>query len=485
MQKDHIHEIVSVSPKNASKTNGGIFEGWGTSLCWWANRIGYSDVLSQKAADLFYGENGLRMNIMRYNIGGGDDPAHDHIQRTDSAVPGWLKWDETVGDYIYDYTADSNQLNVMERAVKASGERAIVEVFSNSPPYFMTVSGCSSGGSDPNTDNLRKDCYDRFADYLVHVTKYIQDNLGIRVTSLSPMNEPNTPYWNAYSGKQEGCHFDPGASQSEIIEKTFDALKKHGVENVIVSASDETSTARQIEAYFAYTERARNAVGRINTHSYGTEKIEELGRLRAEKGFNLWMSEVDGDGVDGTLAGEMGSALWFGKKIISDINALMPSAWVMWQAIDRHISENGYNGRRDVGMANRKHGFWGLAFADHDREEIILSQKYYGMGQFSRYIAPGSTIIKCNSDVIAAYDASKQELAVVALNTSAEEKNVFFDLSEFSKKHITIKTYRTSGSMEDGEHWAKIDIAIPQENGFSALLKANSITTFVISGIEI
>ena len=81
-----------VSPKNFSTTNGGVFEGWGSSLCWWANRVGYSDVLAQQAAELFYGEKGLSLNIMRYNIGGGDDPTHTHITRTDSEVPGWLVW---------------------------------------------------------------------------------------------------------------------------------------------------------------------------------------------------------------------------------------------------------------------------------------------------------------------------------------------------------------------------------------------------------
>ncbi|MBQ9212067.1 MAG: hypothetical protein IJ153_10255 [Clostridia bacterium] len=43
--------IIEVDPGRVSPVNGGVFEGWGTSLCWWANRIGYSDILSQKAAD--------------------------------------------------------------------------------------------------------------------------------------------------------------------------------------------------------------------------------------------------------------------------------------------------------------------------------------------------------------------------------------------------------------------------------------------------
>ena len=65
-----------------------------SSLCWWANRLGYSDTLAQLAADVVFGPAGLHLNIMRYNIGGGDDPAHKHITRTDSAVPGWLYLDE-------------------------------------------------------------------------------------------------------------------------------------------------------------------------------------------------------------------------------------------------------------------------------------------------------------------------------------------------------------------------------------------------------
>ena len=31
----------------------GEFEGWGTSLCWWANRIGYNAKLTDEAANAF------------------------------------------------------------------------------------------------------------------------------------------------------------------------------------------------------------------------------------------------------------------------------------------------------------------------------------------------------------------------------------------------------------------------------------------------
>ena len=52
-------------------------------------------------------------------------------------------------------------------------------------------------------------------------------------------------------------------------------------------------------------------------------------------------------------------------------------------------------------MPDMSKGFWGVAVADHDNEEIILSQKYYAFGQFSRYIRPGDTIIHCDKNTLA------------------------------------------------------------------------------------
>lgn len=474
---------VRVSPINASATNGGSFEGWGTSLCWWANRLGYSDSLAQQSADLFFGDEGLDLNIMRYNIGGGDDPAHDHIKRTDSAVPGWLVIDEN-GEYVYDYTADANQLNVLRRAAEASGEDAWVEVFSNSPPYFMTVSGCSSGNENASENNIRDDCYDDVGEYLAHVSAYINNDLGIKVDSISPMNEANTNHWGAFSNKQEGCHVDAGVSQSTLIIETANAMERYGLGDVTVVASDETSPDKQVVEYETFSAEALEKIDRISTHTYGTSGIEELGLLAKKEGFNLWMSEVDGSGTSGEEAGEMGSAIWLGQKIIYDINRLSSSAWVMWQVVDNHISAEGYNGKKDTGMPDITGGFWGVAVADHDNDNIILTQKYYGFGQFTRYIRPGATIIHCDDNTIAAYDREEGTLVIVAINPNASEMTYNFDLSHFEKIGGSVDVIRTSGDSASGEHWAQLDSIRAHEDGFVAQLKGNSITTFVMDGVE-
>ena len=69
------------------------------------------------------------------------------------------------------------------------------------------------------------------------------------------------------------------------------------------------------------------------------------------------MSEVDGGDVAGSNAGEMGAALWLANKIVSDINGLLPSAWVLWQVIDSHICSDGFMGNKDSGKRDYTGGY--------------------------------------------------------------------------------------------------------------------------------
>ena len=48
-----VDQTITVSKGNASTFNGGKFQGFGTSFCWWPNRLGYSDILAEKSATAF------------------------------------------------------------------------------------------------------------------------------------------------------------------------------------------------------------------------------------------------------------------------------------------------------------------------------------------------------------------------------------------------------------------------------------------------
>ena len=470
--------IVTVSPYDVYYINGGRFEGWGTSLCWWANRVGYSDILAQKAAETFYSPEGLGLNIARFNIGGGDDPSHTHITRTDSNMPGYTRYNN--GMVTYDWNADSNQRNVLRRCIEAAGDDMIVEMFSNSPPYYMTNSGCSSGAVTSSQNNLRSDKYTDFAEYLAEVTAHYENDWGIHVQSITPMNEPYTDYWGAYSNKQEGCHFDQGSSMDNIYQELSKSLKKRNINNIIISACDESVIDTQISSWNKLSDTTKALIGRIDTHTYGGSQRAQLKDTAIKAGRNLWMSEVDGGSTAGTNAGEMGAALWLADRITLDLNELNSSAWILWQVIDNHISSVGMNGNKDKGMVDTQGGYWGLAVADHDNNNIILTKKYYAMGQFSRYIRPGMTMLKCSNNCVAAFDEKNGRLVIVATNDGSSDKQLVFDLSGFGSTGTSAQIIRTSNS----ENWKNVGSTAVSGGGLSAALAKQSVTTFIIDGVK-
>lgn len=76
-------------------------------------------------------------------------------------------------DGQWDFERDANQ-RWMLLAARDRGAH-IFEAFSNSPPYWMTVSGHSSGNVFPWLDNLQPRYQDQFVHYLTEVVRWYHD----------------------------------------------------------------------------------------------------------------------------------------------------------------------------------------------------------------------------------------------------------------------------------------------------------------------
>ncbi len=474
--------IVRLDPSVASPFNNGEFEGWGTSLCWWANRMGYSEELTQQAADAFFSKEGLGLDIARYNLGGGDNPAHNHITRSDSKVPGVWKTYEMTNDgkdvniTEYDIMKDKNQLN-MAKAALAANPDLYFEGFSNSPPYFMTETGCTGGGNPADSDNLKADMYDDFGKFIAEATRLFK-NEGIEFKSYSPMNEPDTNYWGANSEKQEGCHYNPGESQSKAIVETRKALDTAGLNNVVVAGMDETDINKSVTNYPKLSDEAKIALGRIDTHTYGGSQRAQLKKVAVDAGKDLWMSEVDG-GWDG---------FGLADRIIADINGMQVSAWVIWDIVDSHkdsnfIKPDGSKGEANTSL-NVTGSMWGVGMANHDTKTLELANKYYFFGQFTKYINPGDTLIASAGNTLAAYNKMTGDIKIVALNSSSSDQKYTFDLGAFTGVGDTVKEIRTNNlTGSAAEHWKEIaGESSLDDKRLSTILKAGTLTTYIIEG---
>lgn len=473
-----INRSIRIKDGNFSNINNGIFQGWGTSLCWWSNRIGDNNLLTDKAVELLFSENGLGLNIIRYNIGGGDNPSHNHITRSDSNMPGFMNYDADKNEYVYDWNADERQLNVFSKILKENKD-VLVEVFSNSPPYFMTESGCSSGSLNGKSDNITKNNYLFFAEYLADVTEYISKKYNIDIYSIDPMNEANSPTWCAYSKKQEGCRISSGKAQSEILTLLHAELDKRGLNNINLSASDECSTNTQLRSLNMYSASCKQLLKKINVHTYNNFLSTLLKRKVQKTNYNFWVSESDYPYTTGSDNGEMGPALAFAKKIIKDLNELTPSAWVIWQAIANYYSDVDLTQEADLTK-----GYWGLCYADLNNDDIVLTKKYYAFAHFTKFIKPGSKILFNISDnCIAAYDKEKLNFCIITINDKNVSVNERINLSIMNKSVKLNSLYRTSGmKVSQGENLEEV---VDLENyinninrdGFNIKLVPNSINT--------
>ncbi len=457
-QHDDFSDVLHVSPNPEMQLQ--TIEGWGSSLCWWAGQAGnWEEAKVDSIVDLITSPDKLNMNIFRYNIGGGDDPAHINGHM----VQGKGKRAEMEGFKAssvapYNWNADKAQRTIMLK-IKEKRPDAVFEAFSNSPPYWMTYSGCSAGNADPEKDNLRPEYYDAFCEYLTEVCKHYKDEYGIEFKTLEPFNESTSAYWN-YKGSQEGCHFDIG-TQKKIIRLLYSKLKASGLTTVI-SASDETNLSSFIKVLKAYKEAddIMDKVGQLNTHTYSGTNEERLKvhRLVMETGKDFWQSETGPMGLPRRANG-LESNLLLVQKMFYDLNLMQPQAWLDWQLMEE------------------TNDTWCVIRCNFNSGDFEIVKNYYVRMQITKFIKQGYMLLESNcDDAVVAVSPQKTELVIALNNPNKTSRDFKVNLGSFLKTGESAQIYRTS-SNENCNLLNDIQI---QHNQISYPAPELSLTTFVI-----
>ncbi len=423
------------------------FEGWGTSLCWWANVVGgYSN--RQEYAALAFEQ--LKLNIVRYNIGGGENPSlTDTISNYRAIMPGFEP-----AHGAWNWNADANQRWMLRTAVSMGAN--LVDAFANSPPWWMTVSGSVTGAVD-GTNNLQVACETDFAVYLATVVSHLTVLDGVHFNYLTPMNEP-TDAWEYDNGKQEGCHMSP-RQQSRVVS-ALAAQLNISAPTVGIDAPEDYSEQDTINDFGSYSSGSLADVAPVTTHTYDANNPSGLKNEAARLGRPLWVSEYgDGDATGLIMA----------KRIHDDISALGARAWVYWQVVD-NTSGWGFLCNPLVAPANP-------GYTTH----YTINEKFYVMGQFSEFIRPGCNIITVNdSNTLAAYNPASGSLVLVVVNTNSSGFNVTYNLSHFPTFCSQAAVYQTDAS----ENLAALPGVPVANQQFTAVVPAESVTTFVVSRFQ-
>lgn len=368
------------------------YEGIGASGAWWAQIVGGWDNVDENGEEirnvvsrlLYSKENGIGMNIYRYNIGGGS--AHsgngeysDFARRTESF---------DVGEGKYDFSRDTNAVYMMKQAVNDGAEEVIL--FVNSPVERLTKNGWAHlGKKQAFRTNLSKKNYKAFCDYCLDVTEHFVEE-GLPIKYLSPINEP---FW-IWTGGQEGCHYSPRQAgklmhcfAEELRKrKSLDSVKLSGVENGDIRWFNKSYT-RWLLRY----KKVVDCIDSIDLHSYCLHMPIPFfnNRVKFLKRYRKWLDRKYPDMpvkmsewthmVGGKNPG-MDSALETAKVMYEDFTLLNVTSWQHWLACSHYDYHDG------------------LLYLDLENKTYETTKRYYVTGNFSKYIPLGASRVEAYSD---------------------------------------------------------------------------------------
>ena len=477
-------------------------QGFGASMAWTFQRLGLegTDEVKEQSIAMLYGEDGLRLNIARFNIGGGsadenlDDvfpynkPDFDPDRRAESFFMAENFLDASdeqlkaafADESNYDFTRDAGALEMLDMAL-ATGSIDKIVFFANSPHYLMTVSGTCTG-AEVQQNNLKEEFYEAYCDYILIIVdnlveKHLSGLENVPEVVISPVNEPQWD-WGGEGSSQEGCHFDP-EPLAKFYDVFFDKLEAYNAANgtsyecdVLESGNykfyiDRKDIKEYLEAMSEYD--YFDDIKYISAHSYGADDSKmhrDKYQDYIDKNFpGLGISITEYCEMVGGRSDTIESGLLLGNVISRDLTMLSAVDWNWWLA----VSPCDYND----GLV-----YWDVL--DDGTQKLSVLKRYYVMGQFSRYIDKGDVRVDATcSDLTgwagldySAFKKADGSVVLVVINNSKSEKNVTVGGLYDYKNATTVCTTSealTGWNEVAGEWTGKVT------------LPAQSITTYVLT----
>lgn len=477
---------------------------FGASDAWSMQFIGlWEENEQQKVADwLFSTDNdatgkpkGIGLSLWRMNLGAGSWEQGDNAQinrgtRTECLLN---------ADGSWDWTKQQGQRKFLCMAKERGVPYTLL--FCNSAPVQFTKNGLATNTGRGGDINLKDDCFDDFASFLSKAANGIEQNDGVRIDYVSPVNEPDG-HWNWQGPKQEGS---PATNReiSRLARETSKAFKKNKNDSKILLC--ESSDLRCLTGiYMAGWERGNTLAtlwGKDSTktcikglysipdivlgHTYWTNTpIDSMRTWRMalrdsvrRYGLDFWQSEVCIMSNDEEIGGgggydfSMKTALYVARMIHYDLVFGNACSWSWWRAAGGDY--------KDGLIRVYSNDDWQTGHA-------VDSKLMWAMGNYSRFVRPGAVRLGINAydangnqvtegdtrpygAMLSAYRNTDGKLVVVAINYSERILPVAIDVDGNGRQW---QMYRTSDI--SAESLLPIGTATDKTK-----LAPRSITTFV------
>ena len=500
---------VTINPQKHFQT----IEFFGAADAWSGNFVGkyWAENSKAKIADYLFSQEydpsgnpvGIGLTIWRVNLGAGtlEQPGADiypYQRRAESYL--------TVDGKGYDWGKCAGNEYFMAAAKERGCNQFIL--FSNSPLVQFTKNGKGYAPTD-NASNLREECYDDFADYLVDVTEHLMDK-GYDIPYISPINEPQGD-WD--TPRQEGSPWKNGEMfcLAKALDKSLSRSAKFDDVRIFLAEAarfkvlyehrpsmlerfeGDTIECPGKQLYTFFDKESKYYVGDLKhmdmeftAHPYHnhftSEELREVHHL-AKKEIDKYKIDfhssewcllpvskqyggITADWCKGNHA-DMQAALMMARIMHSDFVDTDAVSWCYWKGMELYGNHALISLYPDDGDIHR--GGYPAA-----------NKMLWTLGNFSRFVRPGYVRVALDGaddlDTLAAsayLSPQGDRLVVVFVNSSFEDSPVNITLPKsWKKKPSGVVSYRT----DDHRDLAKTVTGV----GLSHNIGARGVTTIVI-----
>jgi O-glycosyl hydrolase len=356
--------------------------------------------------------NGLGLEISRIPMPVGDAPAHAHMWAYSNQ--GYRSPESfELEDGIYNWNGHED---ILWHIQGAAGRGVRMWAYWHSVPYWLTVSGCTSGNSDGSQDNLQSGQEARFAQHMCDVLDHFQDYWGVDFEFVGAINEADEDWWE-YGGGQAGCHVSVSQAIT-IYQELKNEMTTRGLGAKLVGP-DSFSAA--IDHNLNYLDTLLDSsigadIDALSCHQYWVteEGMDQWYWRSVNYNRSLWMSEWGDWNNTGNNPGEQHlQAMNYAGKIQQALKDLRATSWIIWEP--KFLLDV-----TDFGFTLRK--------------------SYWTVAQFSRFIRSGMEMVHstdssadCKTTIWIEPEAEPggQKLVLVTVNTSGQAATINYDLSRF------------------------------------------------------
>ena len=412
----------------------------------------FGQTLTNDQADLLFdAKKGIGLSLLRMMIGVPDDTQSDGTEPTTGADP----------------VATAPELATAQQAV-ARGAKVWAAAWTP-PPIWKTTNSkngsmaASDAGAGFATNTLMPAHYQDYANYLANfVTLVTSANPPVPLYGLSPANEPD------YVPTYDGCEWAPDDLTTfigQFLGPTF-ATQWPNVKII----APETVNCPSCDTYVApllADPMASKALSIVAAHEYGANSPVTYDKP-AQAGKEFWQSEWSTENANGdTPDPTMTNAITIATQVHNYMTTTGVNAWHYW-ALYATWDDFDTNTTRQNPALIQPAVDGGAPYA---------FKRAYALGNWSKFVRPGFVRIGATDTpvpglLVEAYRDNSNDLAIVAVNTTAAPVTQTFNL-----------TGGTFGTVTPWLTDANDDLApqspIAATNSFTFNIPATSLVTFV------